>query len=320
MNRHGTGTVERSDTCLRERPAQGGRVRIGRHAWEFLHSGEHVGRVVSTFRSGANALFGSEELISFHSAEVPLQPWGVEAPLPWEQVSENDPVTARAGDVRVGSLSLSLSRADVLDLRLSTVAKTTTLKTLAGRAEVLKKPANSCLDDEQARSPDDFRAKRQNVLDAWVNGGAADGLSQLIGLGTGLTPAGDDTLVGIFGGLEALASIFATQNIDLDEIQRAQDQLRATVREQAPGRTTLPSSQALFSAAEGYFCVPLLGLLEALCKSDTTTAKLESLAQSVLFLGHTSGADLLTGVIVALKWGFSRFSSAKGGDRTLGRS
>jgi len=161
---------------------------------------------------------------------------------------------------------------------------------------------------------------RQEVLEAWVNNGATDGLSQLIGLGTGLTPAGDDTLAGIFGGLETLASMFATQNIDLDEIRRAQDQLRATVWEQAPGRTTLASSQALCGAAEGYFCEPLLGLLEALCESDTTTAKLQSFAQSVLCLGHTSGADLLTGVIVALKWGFSRFSSAKGGDRTLSRS
>lgn len=308
MNRHVTGTVEPSPTRLHEQRAQGARVRIGRPAWEFLHSGEHIGRVVSTFRSGANALFGSEALVSFHSPEVSLQPWGVEAPLPWEQVSENDPVTARAGDVRVGSLSLSLSRADVLNLRLSTAPKSITLKALTGRAEVLKELANSRLDNEQARSPDDFRAKRQDVLDAWVNDGETDGLSQLIGLGTGLTPAGDDTLVGIFGGLETLASTFVTQNIDLDEIRGAQDQLRATVREQTPGRTTLPSSQALFSAAEGYFCVPLLGLLEALGESDTTTAKFESLAQSVLCLGHTSGADLLTGVIATWKWALSRFN------------
>ncbi len=307
MNRHAIATVERSDTCLRERPAQGGRVRIGRPAWEFLHSGEHIGRVVSTFCGGANARFGSEAFISFHSAEVPLQPWGVEAPLPWEQVSENDPVAARAGDVRVGSLSLSLSHADVFDLRLSTASEPITLKTLAGRAAVLKELAGSRLDDEPARSPDDFRAKRQNVLNAWVNGGETDSLSQLIGLGTGLTPAGDDTLVGIFGGLEALASIFAAQNIALDEIRRAQDQLRATIRKEAPGRTTLPSSQALCSAAEGYFCEPLLGLLQALCASESTTAELERFAQSVLCLGHTSGADLLTGVIAALEWGLSSF-------------
>jgi hypothetical protein len=301
------GTVERSDTCLREWSAQGGRVRIGRHAWEFLHSGEHIGRVVSVFRGGANALFESEALVSFHSPVVPLQPWGVEALLPWEHASENDPVAARAGDVRVGSLSLSLSHADAFDLRLSTVAEPITLKTLAGRAEVLKELTSSRLDDEQARSPDDFRAERQSILDAWVNGGTTDSLSQLIGLGTGLTPAGDDTLVGIFGGLEALASIFAAQNTDLDETRRAQDQLRATIRKEALGRTTLPSRQALCGAAEGYFCEPLLGLLEALCESDTTTAKLEKLAQSVLCLGHTSGADLLTGLIVALKWGLSRF-------------
>ena len=257
--------------------------------------------------------FGSETLVSFHSPEVPLQPWGVEAPLPWEQVSENDLVTAWAGDVRVGSLSLSLSRADVLDLRLSTVAKPITLKTLAGRAIALKALARCWLGGKRTRSADRFGVVRQDVLDAWVNDGATDVLSQLIGLGTGLTPAGDDTLVGIFGGIEALASIFATQNIDSDEIQRAQDQLRATVREQAPGRTTLASRQALCGAAEGYFCEPLLGLLEALCASESTIAKLESLAQSVLYLGHTSGADLLTGVLVALKWGLSRHSSAKGG-------
>ena len=157
-------------------------IRCGRLAWEYLTSTEELrGRVASTFRDGVNVLLGTDVLICFHSPGAPLGPWGVEASLDWKQLDVNDRVTTRAGDVRVGLLSLSLDRAEVHGLRLSAVGGPIDLQSLADRAKALKDLQDHWSDGEPTRSPDRFRATCQRILDAWVSHGTVDGLSQLIG-------------------------------------------------------------------------------------------------------------------------------------------
>jgi len=271
-----------------------------------LSTEERRARVASTFRNGANVLFGTDLLICFHSPGVPLGPWGVEAPLDWKQVCVNDRVAARAGDVRVGLLSLSLDRAEVHDLRLSAVAGPIDLRSLADRAKALKDLRARCSAEESGRSTDCFGAACQRVLDAWVSNGSLERLSELIGLGIGLTPAGDDILVGILGGLEILVQITKARPALLNGLRATHNRLGIIIGEKTQEETTLPSAQMLRCAVDGRFCEPLVELLAALCESATTAAELQHLAQCVLRLGHSSGADLLAGVIATLKWGLSR--------------
>ena len=262
--------------------------------------------MASTFRDGVNVLFGTDALICFHSPGAPLGPWGVEAPLDWKQLGVNDRVTARAGDVRVGLLSLSLDRAEVHDLRLSAASKPITLQSLADRAKALNDLQDHWLNGEPTRSADRFRAVCQRVLDAWVSRGTVERLSELIGLGIGLTPTGDDILVGILGGLEILVQITTARPPLLNGLRATHNRLGSLIGEKAQEKTTLPSAQMLRSGVEGRFCEPLVELLNALCESATTAAELQHLAQCVLGLGHSSGSDLLAGLIATLDWGLSR--------------
>lgn len=264
--------------------------------------------MASTFRDGVNVLLGTDVLICFHSPGAPLGPWGVEASLDWKQLDVNDRVTTRAGDVRVGLLSLSLDRAEVHGLRLSAVGGPIDLQSLADRAKALKDLQDHWSDGEPTRSPDRFRATCQRILDAWVSHGTVDGLSQLIGLGIGLTPAGDDILVGLLGGLEILVQITEARPSVLNGLRDIHSRLGNLIGEKAQEKTTLPSAQMLRCGVEGRFCEPLVELLNALCESATTAVELQHLAQCVLRLGHSSGADLLSGLIAALEWGSSSFN------------
>ena len=277
-------------------------VRCGRSAWEYLRAGSHIGRVVSTFSGGVNALFASNALISFQSPEVPLQPWAVEAMLPWERVCEDEAVMATGGHIRVGTLPLQLHHTEVLELQLSLIPETVSLPTLISHLEVLKDLKRCGSGAECTPLSARFDAKWRSILDMWVCNRLTCGLSRLIGLGMGLTPTGDDILVGILGGLEVLERILGTGNVGTNDVCATLDRLRAAIRKEAPERTNLASCQALCSATEGRFCEVLLHLLDVLCQPGTTTREILSCAQSVLCLGHTSGMDLLTGVIAALEW------------------
>ena len=280
-------------------------VRCGRAAWEYLRAGWRIGRVVSTFSGGVNALFASNALISFQSPEVPLQPWAVEAMLPWERVCEDEAVMTTGGHIRVGTLPLQLHRTKVLNLQLSLIPETVSLSTLISRLEVLKDLKRCGSDEECTPLSARLDAKWRSILDMWVCNRLTYGLSRLIGLGMGLTPTGDDILTGILGGLEVLKRILGTDDVGPNDVRATLDRLRAVIRQEAPGRTNLASCQALCSATEGRFCEALLHLLKALCRPSTTTREIITCAQSVLCLGHTSAMDLLTGVIAALEWGLA---------------
>lgn len=225
--------------------------------------------------------------------------------LPWERVCEDETVMAIGGHIRVGTLSLQLHHTEVLELQLPLIKETVSLPTLVSRLEVSKDLKHRSLNAECTPLSARFDAKWRSILYMWVCNRLTHGLSRLIGLGIGLTPTGDDILVGILGGLEVLKRIVTADNVGSNDIRATLDQLRAAIRKEAPGRTNLASCQALCSATEGRFCEALLHLLDALCQPGTTTHEILSRAQSVLCLGHTSGLDLLTGVIAAFEWGLA---------------
>ncbi len=111
-------------------------------------------------------------------------------------------------------------------------------------------------------------------------------LAELIGLGPGLTPSGDDVLI---GALLALAALGHTD---------ARDALWAACNG-ALDRTGDISRAHLEAASRGYGAAVLHDAIHAIISGNTE--KVEPALAAVSAVGHTSGRDGMAGVLVVLR-------------------
>ena len=134
-----------------------------------------------------------------------------------------------------------------------------------------------------------LEAARQNISKIYlgVKGNDIESITAaakaLAGLGPGLTPAGDDFLVGLMHGL------WATR----PEARAAS--LSELIAKTAAPRTHALSAAWMQSAALGDAAEPWHELLDAIAGQDATV--LERAAMRILPTGHTSGADALGGFL-----------------------
>jgi len=117
------------------------------------------------------------------------------------------------------------------------------------------------------------------------------GVMALAGLGPGLTPAGDDFLVGM------MAALHATGQIAPSERQPPLAQLIATT---AAAQTTLLSATWLQHAGTGHFSQRWHELILALNRE--LPAQIQQAVVQLKATGATSGVDGLFGFITALSW------------------
>jgi hypothetical protein len=116
--------------------------------------------------------------------------------------------------------------------------------------------------------------------------------ARLIGWGEGLTPAGDDFLIGLIAGLD---------------VALGGDARRAPLRETLAralvagcARTTPVAAHYLRLAAAGHYNEPLLRLRAALrCEHDVVAV--DAALRSALAVGATSGADTVCGLLAGLR-------------------
>ena len=107
----------------------------------------------------------------------------------------------------------------------------------------------------------------------------------LLGLGSGLTPSGDDLLCGALVALHAIGQV------------EAADDLGAAITA-AAGLATSPLSAAfLRAAAEGQSSEPLHEIIIALLENRSIARPLDAVAR----IGHTSGWDALAGAVLVLR-------------------
>jgi hypothetical protein len=106
----------------------------------------------------------------------------------------------------------------------------------------------------------------------------------LLGLGPGLTPSGDDLLCGVLVALNAMARA----DVALD--------LHAALIRAPAGATSVLSRSLLAAAAEGQGGEPLHALIIALLQDQAIDHALDALSRH----GHSSGWDTLAGVAIAL--------------------
>lgn len=116
---------------------------------------------------------------------------------------------------------------------------------------------------------------------------AAVAAASLVGLGPGLTPSGDDALVGMAAAVTAMA---------------APDTLDATfltpVADAAPSQTTMVSATFLRHASAGRFSASVHRLMGVLVGPDASAA--QATIERCVAYGATSGADLLVGIFMGL--------------------
>ncbi len=119
---------------------------------------------------------------------------------------------------------------------------------------------------------------------------ASASLAQLVGLGIGLTPSGDDFIIGALAIGRALALPEA-----VDGLTSAMDGLAQ--------KTTLVSRHYLMSAVRGRFSKNVLDVVKFLFDDEDSSSvrKLTAACESLLNHGSTSGTDTLAGMLAMLE-------------------
>lgn len=267
-------------------------TRIGGYAHRYLTAKPRTGSAVSTFRCGVNVLFDEGS----NPGYVSIQSQGV-APHPWAVASE------LAGRIRVGDLAVAeadrirfresdvvmdLSAAAVDELRIEPHASEEGERALS-RLPILKE----ILEEERAkRDLDPFRPEIDAILKGWKETGDSEVLLDLVGLGTGSTPSGDDVLVGMLAGFTAFERIS-------DEAKTSLLDLRVTLHAAENRGTSLPSAQMLATAANGSVFEPVLKVLSALASESDRNVR--PATRSLASQGATSGLEMLAGILQSLE-------------------
>lgn len=112
----------------------------------------------------------------------------------------------------------------------------------------------------------------------------------LIGLGCGLTPSGDDILMGVIGAL----SLFS----DWQDIRRLCDGLSDVIASSVHGRTTFVSASYLEYAKKGFQSEALGDFLSSIVNGSGH--KVFESSKRLLMFGHTSGHEIVLGSLLCL--------------------
>ena len=116
------------------------------------------------------------------------------------------------------------------------------------------------------------------------------GFKQLVGLGIGLTPSGDDILAGLFASL-MITSKAAYRNWLVEILVK--------ILLQTEGLTNEVSINYLKAVSRGYFPERVSTLISAIITAKSFTAVQPAL-QDMLQWGHTSGYEITLGMVVGL--------------------
>jgi len=113
----------------------------------------------------------------------------------------------------------------------------------------------------------------------------------LIGLGSGLTPSGDDLLVGYMAGLWCAVQDRCERMEFISSLGKGMIRLSR--------QTNDISRTYLFHASRGQVSSRLANLAKAVCHGEDSNHLLTT-AESAMQVGHTSGMDAVTGLLIGL--------------------
>jgi hypothetical protein len=282
--------------------------QVSEPAWVWLHE-SRAAQVLALFERACTLVNGQGQLLSLVGPELGMGPFALM--VAWENGRFTDSITPNATviiqpdrqQLKVGNLTLHWHGAkrwqprpawksvgpDKLAEHLPTLRRLLVANAPAGSLAMILLDDVPAGDSPTAAS---LLAIARPAIDRLLQGFlAADvvvcqvATRKLAGLGAGLTPAGDDFLVGAIYALwtclpDAQAASLAT----------------AVAAEAAPLTTTL-SAGWLAAAGRGEAGQPWHDLVGALAAGQTEA--MQPAVQAILATGHTSGADALAGFLVA---------------------
>ena len=298
-------------------------LSISRPVFDMMKREYLAGRVLANYRRACNLLTSEGEIIALVGPAIGNGPLNIviEGAGVLETVKPGWPAVFSDGQLILGdSLIVSLDGAQLWSPevnwgRLATQPRRlernlAVLCSWLSQAENLANDfaqglLNLVLDDEKgpgmredgARSPQNqafltmARAAIKGLMQSLQDGdrsGIRENAALLAGLGPGLTPAGDDYLVGLMAGLRLWPA--PLENSGLSPEEACQIILEAT-----EGRTTLLSRAFLHSAKEGLFGENWHELLAELARGEPIG--IQRAARRILSSGATSGADSLAGFL-----------------------
>jgi Protein of unknown function (DUF2877) len=231
--------------------------------------------VLGRFATALYLRWADGEVIALLSSDAVRLPIGLILPtsgrdFPLRYLS--GPVVVGSGAVRIGDWSCRVSR---LVSARAPAALTPDRRACEHLRHRLARYQSS---DPDLRLPD---ALLDDVHSPEV---AADLVRRLLGVGPGLTPAGDDVLAGLLVGLWSFA--------------QGAEPLRLAVLAGLPAATTDLSAALLRCAARGE-SIPQVNHLLRTMSGSAWQGRLDQAIYDLVHVGHTSGAALATGVLAA---------------------
>jgi hypothetical protein len=285
-------------------------------AREWIREGG-TARVLHVFEGSCNLIDKRDEILSLVTADLDAGPFSVlvepHAPAFDQWVQPHTPVTLPGEGLFLGGVNIDLHNAETWDPRLDLEAFNRSVHDLVDWLPILREVlATYAPENSLGRLP--FRSRTnggamthlgtgfsesflqaaslpaatlcqglvQGDLDAIQNGAAA-----LAGLGPGLTPAGDDFILGA-----ALGTCL------IYPYERAEP-LVALVAASAVPRTTVLSAAWIKAAARAEAGKRWHNLFDAL--SAKNEAMFEESLVNLVAVGHTSGSDALAGFLSVME-------------------
>jgi Protein of unknown function (DUF2877) len=246
-----------------------------------LESGADGGQVLSAHASAVNIAWSAGGLMALHGPGHLRAPFA--AAIPDDalgRLPRGAPVWRRDGAIQAEGINLRWRGAAVVDTRVRPAEPDWCPRPLLAAAVAGSR--GSALDGPLGRGA------RCALVAGLARRDVARflaGARALIGLGPGLTPAGDDFLVGVLAVLHRL---------DPGGLAPA-SALRTAIDGARPAPTTTVAAEFLRHALDGLFAEPFVHLLTA-----STEEAARGAAQRLHAAGATSGPDALLGVAEAL--------------------
>jgi hypothetical protein len=281
-----------------------------------IPTGDFDASVHSVFSSAINLrLSGGDELLTLVISSEADLPQGIRLDTPqgfsFEGIQAGEPVvcrdsilhfehsslTVQLGDARRWKYDLSRLGADLTTPSVST-AWSLVWEALNRRQKRLHADiiANDLLRSNEpgkavvARTAGEAMRKLLHATRQY-DATATSAVNDLIGLGSGLTPSGDDLLVGYLAGLWCTGQ-------DRNERTRFMAGLGKTIIVLS-ARTNDISRTYLYHAAQGQVSSRLADLAEAISQAQDP-ARLRDIAEAAMSVGHTSGMEAVTGLLIGL--------------------
>ena len=258
-------------------------LRMGRSTRERLNAApREAGEVHSAYARTLNILWHDGRLLTLHGPGPLLAPFAAAvAHLPGE-FGPGMRAWREGEKIRLGPFLLGWDRGAVVETRLRPEGDGARLllATLASRPAP---PAASGLFSPGGRTAQRRldHGIRERDARAFVEGAAG-----LIGLGEGLTPAGDDCLVGALAVLSRHAATWLAEHAEV----------RTALASASERGTTTLGREFLLHALGGSFSEAILRLMQARSAAEAVEG-IEDLGR----MGASSGADTLRGMRLALE-------------------